>query len=95
MRGDWTGKRPKSIGKMQSFWGNFGMHVRAYTYIRTMGPDGLRAVSENAILNANYIRARLLPHYDLPYEGASMHEVDGILRASPRDRSTQRRWPPS
>jgi glycine dehydrogenase subunit 2 len=40
-----------------------------------MGPDGLRAVSENAILNANYIRARLLPHYDLPYEGASMHEV--------------------
>jgi glycine dehydrogenase subunit 2 len=51
------------------------MHVRAYTYIRTMGPDGLRAVSENAILNANYIRARLLPHYDLPYEGASMHEV--------------------
>ena len=70
---DW--KRPKSIGKMQSFWGNFGMHVRAYTYIRTMGPDGLRAVSENAILNANYIRARLLPHYDLPYEGPSMHEV--------------------
>jgi len=40
-----------------------------------MGPDGLRAVSENAILNANYIRARLLPHYDLPYEGPSMHEV--------------------
>jgi glycine dehydrogenase subunit 2 len=70
---DW--KRPKSIGKVQSFWGNFGMHVRAYTYIRTMGPDGLRAVSENAILNANYIRARLLPHYDLPYEGPSMHEV--------------------
>jgi glycine dehydrogenase subunit 2 len=70
---DW--KRPKSIGKMQSFWGNFGMHVRAYTYIRTMGPEGLRAVSENAILNANYIRARLLPHYELPYEAASMHEV--------------------
>jgi glycine dehydrogenase subunit 2 len=70
---DW--KRPKSIGKVQSFWGNFGMHVRAYTYIRTMGPDGLRAVSENAILNANYIRARLEPHYDLPYRGPSMHEV--------------------
>jgi glycine dehydrogenase subunit 2 len=70
---DW--KRPKSIGKLQSFWGNFGMHVRAYTYIRTMGPDGLRAISENAILNANYIRARLLPHYDLPYSGPSMHEV--------------------
>jgi glycine cleavage system P protein (glycine dehydrogenase) subunit 2 len=70
---DW--KRPKSIGKVQSFWGNFGMHVRAYTYIRTMGPDGLRAVSENAILNANYIRARLQSHYDLPYAGPSMHEV--------------------
>jgi glycine dehydrogenase subunit 2 len=70
---DW--QRPKSIGKLQSFWGNFGMHVRAYTYIRTMGPDGLRAVSENAILNANYIKARLSPHYDLPYPGHSMHEV--------------------
>jgi glycine dehydrogenase subunit 2 len=70
---DW--KRSKSIGKLQTFWGNFGMLVRAYTYIRTMGPDGLRAVSEHAILNANYIRARLLPHYDLPFPGASMHEV--------------------
>ncbi len=70
---DW--KRPKSIGKLQSFWGNFGMLVRAYTYIRTMGPDGLRAVSENAILNANYLKARLTPHYDLPYPGHCMHEV--------------------
>jgi glycine dehydrogenase subunit 2 len=70
---DW--KRPKSIGKLQSFWGNFGMLVRAYTYIRTMGPDGLRAVAENAILNANYVRARLQAHYDLPYPGPSMHEV--------------------
>ncbi|MGH7268512.1 MAG: aminomethyl-transferring glycine dehydrogenase subunit GcvPB [Candidatus Rokuibacteriota bacterium] len=73
VRLDW--KRPKSIGKLQSFWGNFGMLVRAYTYIRTMGPDGLRAVSENAILNANYIRARLREDYDLPYSGPSMHEV--------------------
>jgi glycine dehydrogenase subunit 2 len=70
---DW--RRPKSIGKLQSFWGNFGMLVRAYTYIRTMGPDGLRAVSDNAILNANYIKARLTPHYDLPYPGHCMHEV--------------------
>ncbi len=70
---DW--KRPKSIGKLQAFWGNFGMLVRAYTYIRTMGADGLRAVAENAILNANYIKARLRPHYDLPYPGPSMHEV--------------------
>ena len=70
---DW--KRPKSIGKLQSFWGNFGMLVRAYTYIRTMGPDGLRAVSEHAILNANYIKARLQADYDLPYPGHCMHEV--------------------
>ncbi len=70
---DW--KRPKSIGKLQAFWGNVGMLVRAYTYIRTMGPDGLRAVSEDAILNANYIKARLGPAYDLPYPGPSMHEV--------------------
>jgi glycine dehydrogenase subunit 2 len=70
---DW--KRPKSIGKLQAFWGNFGMLVRAYTYIRTMGPDGLRAVADNAILHANYIKARLVAHYDLPYPGHSMHEV--------------------
>jgi glycine dehydrogenase subunit 2 len=70
---DW--RRPKSIGKLQSFWGNFGMLVRAYTYIRTMGPEGLRAVSENAILHANYVKARLTPHYDLPYPEPCMHEV--------------------
>src|SRR5216683_2466011 len=54
---DWS--RPQSIGKLQAFWGNFGMLVRAYTYIRTMGPDGLRSVAENAVLNANYILRRL------------------------------------
>jgi glycine dehydrogenase subunit 2 len=69
---DW--KRPKSIGKLQAFWGNFGMHVRAYTYIRTMGADGLRAVSENAVLNANYVLKRLESHYDLAAPGPCMHE---------------------
>jgi len=69
---DW--KRPKSIGKLQAFWGNFAMLVRAYTYIRTMGPDGLRAVSDNAILNANYLMKRLEPHYDLPHPVPCMHE---------------------
>jgi glycine dehydrogenase subunit 2 len=67
-------KRPQSIGKLQAFWGNFGMHVRAYTYIRTMGADGLRAVSENAVLNANYIMKRLEDHYDLAAPGPCMHE---------------------
>jgi glycine dehydrogenase subunit 2 len=69
---DW--KRPKSIGKLQAFWGNFGMLVRAYTYIRTMGPDGLRSVSDNAILNANYIMKRLEQDYDVAVPGPCMHE---------------------
>jgi len=69
---DWN--RPQSIGKLQAFWGNFGMLVRAYTYIRTMGPDGLRAVSDNAVLNANYILKRLEGHYDRSAPGPCMHE---------------------
>jgi glycine dehydrogenase subunit 2 len=69
---DW--KRPKSIGKLQAFWGNFGMLVRAYTYIRTMGADGLRRVSENAVLNANYIMKRLSTDYDVAAPGPCMHE---------------------
>src|SRR6266511_4121482 len=69
---DW--KRPSSIGKLQAFWGNFGMLVRAYTYIRTLGPDGLRSVSDNAILNANYIMKRLEKDYDVAVPGPCMHE---------------------
>ncbi|HUG37224.1 MAG TPA: aminomethyl-transferring glycine dehydrogenase subunit GcvPB [Candidatus Limnocylindrales bacterium] len=69
---DWS--RPQSIGKLQAFWGNFGMLVRAYTYIRTMGPDGLRAVSDNAVLNANYILKRLEGDYDRSAPGPCMHE---------------------
>jgi glycine dehydrogenase subunit 2 len=69
---DW--KRPMSIGKLHGFWGNVGMLVRAWTYIRTMGGDGLRAVSENAVLNANYIMKRLESHYDVAAPGPCMHE---------------------
>jgi glycine dehydrogenase subunit 2 len=69
---DW--KRPKSIGKLQAFWGNFGMLVRALTYIRTMGPEGLRSVAENAVLNANYVMKRLESHYDVAAPGPCMHE---------------------
>jgi glycine dehydrogenase subunit 2 len=69
---DW--KRPKSIGKLQAFWGNVGMLVRAFTYIRTMGSDGLRAVSENAVLNANYVMKRLEGHYAVAAPGPCMHE---------------------
>jgi glycine dehydrogenase subunit 2 len=67
-------RRPKSIGKLQAFWGNFGMLVRAYAYIRTMGADGLRRVSDNAVLNANYVMKRLEGHYDVAAPGPCMHE---------------------
>jgi glycine dehydrogenase subunit 2 len=63
-----------SIGKLQAFYGNFGIMVRAYTYIRTMGPQGLCAVSENALLNANYLMRCLQDHYDLPHRQHCMHE---------------------
>ena len=66
--------RPLSIGRVRSFYGNFGVILRAYAYIRTMGPDGLRKVSENAVLNANYLMHRLKDHFDLPYDRTCMHE---------------------
>jgi glycine dehydrogenase subunit 2 len=67
--------RPQSIGKMKAYNGQFGMHVRALCYILANGPDGLKEVSEVAVLNANYIRARLKDLYALPYEAPSLHEV--------------------
>ena len=70
---DWD--RPESIGKVRSCYGNFGMFVRAYTYIRSNGSDGLRTISEDAVLAANYLRVRLHDVYDLPYDRLSKHEV--------------------
>jgi glycine dehydrogenase subunit 2 len=67
-------KRPQSIGKVKGFWGNFGINVRAYSYIRTMGPDGLKRVTEDAVLNANYMMRRLSPHFDLAYDQVCKHE---------------------
>jgi glycine dehydrogenase subunit 2 len=64
----------QSIGRMKAFYGNYGMFIRAYTYIRMMGPDGLRAVSENAVLNANYLKVRVAEHYRLAVERVCMHE---------------------
>ncbi|MGC4108646.1 MAG: aminomethyl-transferring glycine dehydrogenase subunit GcvPB [Thermomicrobiales bacterium] len=63
-----------SIGKLHSFNGNFGMHVRAYTYIRMHGEEGLRQVSKDAVLAANYLLARLKDAYDLAYDRTCMHE---------------------
>ncbi len=66
--------RPKSIGYIAPFYGNFAIVLRAYVYICMLGKDGLRHVAENAVLNANYIRTRLEKHYDLPYPGLCKHE---------------------
>ncbi|WP_404443324.1 aminomethyl-transferring glycine dehydrogenase subunit GcvPB [Sutcliffiella horikoshii] len=66
--------RPESIGRVKPFYGNFGINVRAYTYIRSMGPDGLKAVTEYAVLNANYMMRRLAEHYDLPFDRHCKHE---------------------
>ncbi|MGW8424721.1 MULTISPECIES: aminomethyl-transferring glycine dehydrogenase subunit GcvPB [Bacillaceae] len=66
--------RPQSIGRVKPYYGNFGINVRAYTYIRSMGPDGLKAVTENAVINANYMMRRLEPFFDLPYNRHCKHE---------------------
>jgi glycine dehydrogenase subunit 2 len=74
-----------SIGRLKAFYGNFGICVRAYTYIRMLGEAGLRAVSENAVLNANYLLSRLRNTYPLPYDRTCMHEfvLSGRLPDAP------------
>jgi glycine cleavage system P protein (glycine dehydrogenase) subunit 2 len=67
--------RPHSVGRVRMFYGNFGMFVRALAYILANGPDGLRQTTEDAVLNANYIRKKLEGYYELPYNTPSMHEV--------------------
>jgi glycine dehydrogenase subunit 2 len=66
--------RPKSIGRVRAFFGNTGVLVRAYSYIRTHGPDGLRRVSENAVLNANYLLSRVKHFLPVPQGDRCMHE---------------------
>ncbi len=68
-------KRPQSVGRVRAFYGNFGMFVRALAYTLANGPDGLRQTTEDAVLNANYIRKGLEGVYDLPYSTPTMHEV--------------------
>ncbi len=68
------GERPTSIGRLRSFVGNTGVLVRAYAYIRAHGASGLREVSDDAVLAANYLKARLAGTYDLPYDRPCKHE---------------------
>src|ERR1700729_657787 len=67
--------RPQTVGRVRMFYGNFGMFVRALAYILANGPDGLRQTTEDAVLNANYIRNKLEDVYDLPYKTPTLHEV--------------------
>jgi glycine dehydrogenase subunit 2 len=66
--------RPKTIGRVRAFFGNVGVLVRAYCYIRTHGPDGLRRVSETAVLNANYLLSRVKHFLPVPQGDRCMHE---------------------
>lgn len=65
---------PDSIGRIRAFYGNFGILVRAYTFIRSNGFEGIRAIGENAVLNANYLLEILKKHYHVPYGGRCQHE---------------------
>jgi glycine dehydrogenase subunit 2 len=77
VRNKWTFdyKRPRSIGRVRAFYGNFGVMVRALAYILAHGGNGLRNATVDAVLNANYLRKKLEPYYDLPYKAPNMHEV--------------------
>jgi len=66
--------RPDSIGRLHTFYGNFANLVRAHAYIRTLGGEGLRHASENAIINANYLKEFVREDYELPYDSPCMHE---------------------
>ena len=66
--------KPDSIGKIKSFYGNFGVIVKAYCYIRSLGGAGLREASENAVLNANYVMNKLRGVYEIPHDRTCMHE---------------------
>ncbi len=67
--------RPRSVGRVRMFYGNFGMFVRALAYILANGPDGLRQTTEDAVLNANYVRAKLEGTFELPFTTRTLHEV--------------------
>ena len=77
--------RPESIGKVSSFYGNFGMVLRAYVYARMLGSEGMRRTSEMAVLNANYIARKLDPYYDRPKKAQPMHEM--VFSASRQKRA--------
>jgi glycine dehydrogenase subunit 2 len=78
--------RPKSIGRVRSFFGNVGILLRGYCYIRTLGPAGLREMTENAVLNANYLLSLVNRVYEVPYGDRCMHEFVASARQLKRER---------
>jgi glycine dehydrogenase subunit 2 len=77
--------RPLSIGKVLSFYGNFGVMVKAYAYIKALGAPGIREACINAVLNANYLRTRLRGHYDIPYDRLCKHEFVASARRQKKE----------
>jgi len=80
----WVEAPPESIGQVRAFAGNVGALVRAYAYILALGGEGLRRVAEEAIVNANYLKARLKEVYEVPYDGPCMHEFVASAAAQKR-----------
>jgi glycine dehydrogenase subunit 2 len=78
--------RPQSIGRVRSFFGNTGILLRGYFYIRTLGAEGLRKVSENAVLNANYLLSKIKDHFDVPHSHGCMHEFVASARNLRKDK---------
>ncbi|MEW4570069.1 aminomethyl-transferring glycine dehydrogenase subunit GcvPB [Tautonia sp. JC769] len=81
--------RPKAIGRVRSFFGNVGVLVRAYCYIRSQGPEGLKAVAQHAVLNANYLLAKVKHAYPVPMGERCMHEFVASARSMARDRGVR------
>jgi len=81
--------RPKSIGRVRAFFGNTGVLFRAYCYIRSQGPGGLKAVSQHAVLNANYVMALVKHVYPVPHGDRCMHEFVASARGLARDRGVR------
>jgi glycine dehydrogenase subunit 2 len=78
--------RPSSIGRVRAFFGNTGVLFRAYCYIRSQGPEGLRRVAEHAVLNANYLLALIKDVYPVPFGTRCMHEFVASARSLAKDR---------
>ncbi len=80
---------PKSIGRVRTFFGTIGILFRGYCYIRTLGAEGLKGVSENAVLNANYLRSRVVEGYDVPHAAPCMHEFVASARSLVREKKVR------